>query len=208
MGDPDPLRVICKEEPENMSVKMVDVGGKEPVDREAAASGTLVLKPSTIDRIRTNQLEKGDALGVARVAAIQAVKHTPDIILLCHPIPIEHVAVEFSFGAAEVKVTVKVKAHARTGVEMEALTGASAALLAIWDMTKKYEKDSSGQYPSTSMNDIRVLEKRKGTIGACLEGGGSGTGEKVKGVSGGESGHKQRKGSSLAPDQGSSDAGV
>jgi len=148
-----------------MSVKMVDISSKEPVSREASASATICLRRDTVEMIKTNQVEKGDVLAVSRVAAVQAVKHTPDIIPLCHPIPIEHVAVDFELNAEEVRVIVRVKAFAKTGVEMEALAGASAAVLTIWDMTKKYEKDSNGQYPSTSIKEIRVLEKREGQAG-------------------------------------------
>jgi len=146
-----------------MSVKMVDISAKEPLIREAVATGVIRLKGTTVDRIKRNKIEKGNVLAVARVAAIQAVKNTPDIIPLCHQIPIEHVGVEFDLRGEEVKVMVKVKASAKTGVEMEALAGVSAALLTVWDMTKKYEKDENGQYPTTLIKEIRVVEKRKGT---------------------------------------------
>lgn len=149
-----------------MSVKMVDISGKPPLPREATAAGEIALKPSTIARIRSNSLEKGDVLAVARVAAIQAVKRTPETIPLCHPIPVEEIAVDFEIGDSSVAVRVRVRASAKTGVEMEALAGASAALLTVWDMTKQYEKDEAGQYPSTSIRSIRVLEKRKGNQGA------------------------------------------
>ncbi len=145
-----------------MSIKMVDVSGKDPVEREAAATGTIALKAATVDRIKSCSIEKGDVLAVARVAAILAVKHTPESVPLCHPIPVEHIGVDFEVGREEVRVVVRVKARAKTGVEMEALAGVSAALLTVWDMTKKYEKDDRGQYPSTRICEIRVLEKKKG----------------------------------------------
>lgn len=145
-----------------MSVKMIDISGKAPVLREASAAGTIILKESTISKIKSGTLEKGDVMSVARVAAIQAVKRTPDSVPLCHPIPIEQITVDFQVADASVSVTVSVKAFAKTGVEMEALSGVSAALLNVWDMTKKYEKDNKGQYPSTSIREIRVLSKRKG----------------------------------------------
>jgi len=145
-----------------MSVKMVDISGKAPVLREADAAGMIALKESTVARIRAGALEKGDVLAVARVAAIQAVKRTPDFLPLCHPIPIEQVAVDLQIADSSVCATVHVKAFAKTGVEMEALSGVSAALLTVWDMAKKYEKDDRGQYPSTAIRDIRVLAKRKG----------------------------------------------
>lgn len=145
-----------------MSVKMVDITRKEPTVREARASGKISLKEETIALIKKNAIEKGDVFAVARVAAIQAVKRTSEIVPLCHPIPVEHVSVDFEVGEHEVSVAVSVKTTAKTGVEMEALTGVSAALLTIWDMTKMYEKDASGQYPTTLIKEIRVTEKRKG----------------------------------------------
>jgi cyclic pyranopterin phosphate synthase len=145
-----------------MSVRMADISSKNPVAREAIATGTIRLKPSTLDMIRDGRIEKGDVIAVAKVAAVQAVKRTPEIIPLCHPIPVEHVGTDFKLEEGCVRVTVRVKALAKTGVEMEALAGVSAALLTIWDMTKKYEKDERGQYPATLMAEIRVLEKKKG----------------------------------------------
>lgn len=144
-----------------MSVKMVDISHKEPIVREARASGIISLKPETIDLINKNAVEKGNVLAVARVAAIQAVKHTPDIIPLCHPIPIEHITVDFNIRENDVVAVVSVRTTSKTGVEMEALVGVSAALLTIWDMTKKYEKDTQGQYPTTLIKDVRVIEKVK-----------------------------------------------
>ncbi|MBC7126904.1 MAG: cyclic pyranopterin monophosphate synthase MoaC [Candidatus Methanosuratincola petrocarbonis] len=145
-----------------MSVKMVDVGEKPPVLRIAVAGGSIRLKTKTINLIKSNSIEKGDVLAVARVAAIQAVKRTSESIPLCHPIPVDHVSVEFKIGSDRIECTVRVRAFAKTGVEMEALCGVSAALLTIWDMTKKYEKDEGGQYPETFISEIRVLNKYKG----------------------------------------------
>ncbi|MGC8932653.1 MAG: cyclic pyranopterin monophosphate synthase MoaC [Candidatus Methanodesulfokora sp.] len=142
-------------------VKMVDISEKEPVLRIARARGRIKLRESTIKRIVEGRVEKGDVITVAKLAAIQAVKKTPEIIQLCHPIPIENVGVEVRIEKDYVEVEVEVKAIAKTGVEMEALSGVSAALLNIWDMVKKYEKDETGQYPSTAISDISVLEKRK-----------------------------------------------
>jgi cyclic pyranopterin phosphate synthase len=145
-----------------MSVKMVDISSKGPVAREATATGTIVLKPSTLDMIRDGRIEKGDVMSVAKVAAVQAVKRTPEMIPLCHPIPVEHVRVDIKLEERQVRATVQVKAVAKTGVEMEALAAVASALLTVWDMTKKYEKDEKGQYPETAITTIRVLEKRKG----------------------------------------------
>jgi len=99
---------------------------------------------------------------VARVAAIQAVKEAPRTIPMCHPIPITGVEVDFVLLPAAVRATVAVTSVGRTGVEMEALAGVSAALLNVWDMVKYLEKDGTGNYPSTSIEEIRVVEKRKG----------------------------------------------
>jgi cyclic pyranopterin phosphate synthase len=148
-----------------MSVKMIDISSKDQVSREASATGTIRLKESTIERIKSSSVEKGDVLAVARVAAVQAVKRTPDMIPLCHQIPIEHVSVDFEISASLLRVNVKVKAIAKTGVEMESLAGVLAALLTVWDMTKKYEKDEAGQYPSTAIGEVKVLEKCKGARG-------------------------------------------
>jgi cyclic pyranopterin phosphate synthase len=142
-------------------VKMVDISEKEPIVRIARARGRIKLRESTIKRIVEGKIEKGDVITVAKLAAIQAVKKTPEIVQLCHPIPIENVDVEVKLKENYVEVEVEVKAIAKTGVEMEALSGVSAALLNIWDMVKKYEKDEMGQYPSTVIYDISVLEKRK-----------------------------------------------
>ncbi|RLG80726.1 MAG: cyclic pyranopterin monophosphate synthase MoaC [Thermoprotei archaeon] len=142
---------------------MVDITSKEAVYREAVAEGVIRLRPSTVKRIMEGRVEKGDTLSISRVAAIQAVKKTPDILPLCHNIPITHVDVNYEFiGEDRVKVVVRVKTTAKTGVEMEALTGVSIALLNIWDMVKKYEKDERGQYPDTRIEHIRVLSKIKG----------------------------------------------
>ena len=145
-----------------MNVRMVDITGKQPVYREAVATGRIRLKPETVELIRRQGVEKGDVESVARVAAILAVKKTPELVPLCHPIPVTGVDVDFKLKDHAVEVTVRVKTTARTGVEMEALSGVAAALLAVWDMVKKYEKDAEGQYPYTRIEEIRVVKKRKG----------------------------------------------
>jgi cyclic pyranopterin phosphate synthase len=101
-------------------------------------------------------------LEAAKITAIQAVKSTPDIVPYCHPIPIESVQVDFKITEDSLTCVVEVNAHYRTGVEMEALTGVSAALLTVWDMVKYLEKDEKGQYPSTRITDIKVVTKEKG----------------------------------------------
>jgi len=146
-------------------LSMVDVTGKEMVYREAVAEGVIKLKPETIDLIKKGLIEKGDVFTVSKITAIQAVKKTSEILPLCHNIPITHVDVSFNYiGLDKIKVLVKVKTTAKTGVEMEALTGVSVALLNIWDMVKKYEKDEKGQYPDTKIEYIRVVSKIKEKI--------------------------------------------
>ncbi len=140
---------------------MVDITGKKEVYREATAYGRIRLREETVARIREGRVEKGDVEAVARVAAILAVKKTPEVVPLCHPIPITGVEVEIRVRDSWVEVWVTVRTTARTGVEMEALTGVSAALLAVWDMVKKYEKDEKGQYPDTVIEEVRVVEKVK-----------------------------------------------
>jgi cyclic pyranopterin phosphate synthase len=141
---------------------MVDIGEKDVVRRKAIASGRIVLGKRSLDAIRSGTVRKGDVLEAAKITAIQAVKSTPDIIPYCHPIPIESVKVDFNLSDDSLSCTVEVIAHYKTGVEMEALTGVSAALLTIWDMVKYLEKDEKGQYPSTRIADIEVVTKEKG----------------------------------------------
>ncbi len=142
--------------------EMVNITGKEVVRRIAVAKGRIRLRPETVARIREGRVEKGDVETVASVAAIMAVKNTPGILPLCHPIPITGVKVDFDYGEDYVDVTVTVETYYKTGVEMEALTGATVALLTIWDMVKKYEKDEEGQYPHTRIEYVRVERKVKG----------------------------------------------
>ena len=142
-------------------IRQVDVSGKEVVRREAVARGFIKLRPETIQRIRSGALEKGDPLQTARLAGINAAKLTPFLLPLCHPLKLEHVEVNLSVVDDGVEVVVRVVAHEKTGVEMEALTAAAIALLNIWDVVKQYEKDESGQYPLTEITSIRVLRKIK-----------------------------------------------
>jgi len=141
---------------------MIDISSKPVQRRRARATGKIILTNESLLRIKEQRVEKGDVFEVAKVAAIMAVKRTPEIIPHCHPILVEDVKVDFQLGENFVGVELEVKASSKTGVEMEALTGLTAALLAIWDMVKKYEKDKAGQYPHTAITDIRVVEKVKG----------------------------------------------
>jgi cyclic pyranopterin phosphate synthase len=141
---------------------MVDVSGKEEIFREATAKGTIKLKPETVDLIRDGKIAKGDPLYTAKIAGVLAAKKTSGLVPLCHPLPLTNVQVETEvLDKSTVGVTAVVKTKAQTGVEMEALTAVSVALLTVWDMTKQYEKDASGQYPTTKIEDIRVVSKVK-----------------------------------------------
>ncbi len=141
---------------------MIDITSKPHVYREAVARGSIRLRKETIETIRAGEVKKGDVFTVARVAAVQAVKDTPRIIPYCHPIPITAVDVSFSLEEERVWVEVTVRTTSQTGVEMEALTGASAALLTVWDMVKYLEKDESGNYPTTRIENVVVVRKLKG----------------------------------------------
>ncbi|AUB59157.1 MULTISPECIES: cyclic pyranopterin monophosphate synthase MoaC [Methanobacterium] len=142
-------------------VHMVEVGDKPIIKRTALAQGRIKLQKETIDLIEKGELKKGNVLTTAQIAAIQAVKNTPQMIPLCHPIPIGGVEVEFEVNPESIEVTVQVSSTGKTGVEMEAITGASVGLLTIWDMVKSVEKDENGQYPSTAITDIEVIRKEK-----------------------------------------------
>jgi cyclic pyranopterin phosphate synthase len=141
---------------------MVDVSSKPEIMREATAAGIIRLKPETINLVIEGKIAKGDPLYTAKIAGILAAKKCSDLIPLCHPLPLTKVEVEAKVvGASTVEVTASIKTKAQTGVEMEALTAVSAALLTVWDMTKQYEKDANGQYPSTAIENIHVVKKFK-----------------------------------------------
>ena len=140
---------------------MVDVGGKEGSEREARAEGRICMGAECFAvLLGGGDFAKGDVLGVARIAGIMAVKQTPFIIPLCHPLMITKVSVDFSFDdvACEVVAYCTVKTNGVTGVEMEALTGVSAALLTIYDMCKSMDR-------GMSLHGIRLLEKSGGKSG-------------------------------------------
>jgi cyclic pyranopterin phosphate synthase len=142
-------------------VRMVDVSGKDVVHRVATATGRIYLRRETVDAVREGRVRKGDPLTVAEVASIQAVKKTPDLIPLCHNLPIGSVDTSFKLGDSYIEARCRVTAVYRTGVEMEALTGVTVALLNIWDMVKYLEKDENGQYPDARITDVKVTEKWK-----------------------------------------------
>jgi len=141
---------------------MVDVSRKAEIYREATAMGKIRLRPETIGLIRDGRIAKGDPLYTAKIAGILAAKKTSDLVPLCHPLPLTNVDIDAKVSSdTSVEVMAVVKTRAQTGVEMEALTAVSVALLTVWDMTKQYEKDAAGQYPSTAIEDIHVVKKLK-----------------------------------------------
>ena len=139
---------------------MVDVGAKSETRRVAVATGAITMLPVTFAMVREGTAKKGDVLGIARIAAIQGSKRTSELIPLCHPIPLTRVAVDFDLDAQPdtVVVTVTAETVGRTGVEMEALTAASVALLTIYDMLKAVDR-------GMTMSGIRLLEKLGGKSG-------------------------------------------
>ena len=141
---------------------MIDVTEKPIVKRQAEAAGKISLLPDTIRKINDGQIKKGDPLLVAEVAAMTAAKQTHLLIPHCHQIPLDMVKVTFQASEQSIEARCVVKTHARTGVEMEALVGVSAALNTIWDMVKYLEKDEDGQYPCTMISNITVVKKEKG----------------------------------------------
>ena len=141
---------------------MIDISEKDSIMRIATASGKIYLKIETIERIKNKNLKKGDVFTIAKIAAINAVKKVPDLIPLCHPIPINSIDIDFNYEDDNIiKATCTVKSISKTGVEMEALMGVNIALLNIWDVVKMYEKDSEGQYPLTAITEVKVIEKIK-----------------------------------------------
>jgi len=138
---------------------MVDVGGKQVTLRTARATARVRAHVETIDRIRHGRLEKGDAIATARLAGIMAAKQTSAILPLCHPLPLDAVEVGLSFPAADcLLVETTVRATARTGVEMEALTAAAAAALTIYDMCKSIDR-------GMTIETVRLEAKSGGTTG-------------------------------------------
>lgn len=142
-------------------VKMVEVGDKPVQKRTAQVKGEIYLTSNTINLIEKQEIKKGNVLTTAQIAAITAVKKTHHLIPLCHSLKITGVDVDFQVADDRIEATVTVRSEGKTGVEMEALTGVSVALLTIWDMVKSVEKDEDGQYPSTRISDIQVVSKEK-----------------------------------------------
>lgn len=133
-------------------LQMVDVGAKEVSRRRAVARATLTVKPETATRLR--ELPKGDAVAAAQIAGIMAAKRTSELIPLCHPLPLTHVEVSVDVGESAVEITASAETTAQTGVEMEALVGASVAALTVYDMAKAIDD-------SMAVTEVRLLEKTK-----------------------------------------------
>jgi cyclic pyranopterin phosphate synthase len=148
-----------------MRVFMVDVTDKVDAYREAEAEGFIKLRPETLKRIRESRVEKGDVFSTTNIAAILAAKKTAELLPLCHPIPLTNVSVEMKIEEEGIRVRTSVKAVGKTGVEMEALLATAVALLNVWDMVKKYEKNENGQYPYTEITSIKVKSKIKRELG-------------------------------------------
>ena len=139
---------------------MVDVGAKDVTKRVATAGGRIVMQAATLAAVRAGGAKKGDVLGVARIAAIQAAKRTAELIPLAHPLPLTRVAVEFATEADASAIAIRVTAETldRTGVEMEALTAAAIGLLTIYDMCKAVDR-------GMRIEGVRLAEKRGGRSG-------------------------------------------
>lgn len=144
---------------------MVDVGGKAITHRVAVASGVVRMQSATAEVIRSGSAAKGDVLGIARIAGIMATKRTADLIPLCHPLPVSHVAVELEVGEDCVRIRAQVETRGQTGVEMEALTAVSAAALTVYDMTKAIDR-------GMTIEAIRLESKAGGRSGAWERGDG------------------------------------
>ena len=139
--------------------RMVDVSQKGDTEREAVARGRVMMKPTTLEQIRTTGLKKGDVLAVARIAGIMAAKKTPHLIPLCHPIFIDNIAIEFDLsGNDSIGITARVKSTGKTGVEMEALVATSVTTLTIYDMAKSVDK-------GMTITDIYLESKKGGKSG-------------------------------------------
>jgi len=143
---------------ESGNARMVDVGGKAETQRVAVASGQIRMSAAALDAIRDGEVPKGDVLAAARIAGIMAAKKTAELIPLCHPLALDAVTVDFALEADGVRATASASLSGRTGVEMEALTAASVALLTIYDMAKAVDK-------AMVIEDLRLIEKRGGKSG-------------------------------------------
>ena len=140
------------------NARMVDVGGKAASQRIAIASGRIAMSAAALAAIRAGDAPKGDVLAAARITGIMAAKKTAELIPLCHPLALDAVTLDFAFETAAIRATATVSLTGKTGVEMEALTAVSIALLTIYDMAKALDK-------TMVMGELRLLEKRGGKSG-------------------------------------------
>jgi cyclic pyranopterin phosphate synthase len=134
---------------------MVDVGGKEVTDRRAVARAAVRMSPDTLDAVRRGDAPKGDVIGTARIAGIQAAKRTSDLVPLCHPLPLSFVDVSAEVNEDAVVLTAEARTSAQTGVEMEAMTAAAVAALTVYDMVKGLER-------GVTIETVELLEKSGG----------------------------------------------
>lgn len=140
------------------SARMVDVGGKAVSHRSATASGRITMRREALNAIRLGDAPKGDVLGTARIAGIMAAKRTAELIPLCHPLALDRVDLDLAFEADAIRVTAQVGVSGRTGVEMEAITAVSVALLTLYDMAKSLDR-------AMVIEDVRLLAKSGGSSG-------------------------------------------
>jgi cyclic pyranopterin monophosphate synthase len=133
--------------------------------RRAVVAGALTVRPATARAIRDGRVKKGDPVAAGELAGLLAMKRTPDLIPHCHPVPLTGGRVDVTVRGRTVRVRAEAEALYRTGVEMEALVGATVALLTVWDMVKYLEKDAAGGYPVTRLGPVTVLTKEKRAMG-------------------------------------------
>lgn len=145
--------------------RMVDVGDKDITERIAVAEGQVRMLPATLELIKANALKKGDALTVAQVAGVQGAKRTSELIPFCHPLSLDHIAIEFEIQdeLPGVKIRATAKTRGKTGVEMEALTAVSVAALTVYDMAKAAEK-------GMHIENVHLVKKTGGKSGEWVEG--------------------------------------
>ncbi len=143
---------------DNGRAQMVDIGDKQPTRREAIATGFIAMDASALETIRAGNAPKGDVLGPARLAGIMAAKRTADLIPLCHPLSLDAITLDFAFEQAGVRATATASITGRTGVEMEAMTAVSIALLTIYDMGKALDR-------GMEIGEIHLLSKSGGKSG-------------------------------------------
>jgi cyclic pyranopterin phosphate synthase len=154
MRERDKIKARLSHVDEKGNARMMDVGGKKVQKRTALAGGLIRMSGDTMKAIREDRVKKGNVLAAARIAGIQAAKAASGLIPLCHPLPLDSVQIDFEFLEEGVRASCRVSCQARTGVEMEALTGTTLALLTVYDMCKAIDK-------GMSLEQVRLIEKEK-----------------------------------------------